>query len=479
MPRPNEEARAALRRLLGKGPISTGELVQTLGVSAPSVHRMLLELGGDLVSAGQTRQRRHALRRWLRGTVSSLPVFAIDAQGRAGAMTTIELVQPEGSLALLDPQVWPPTEADDGWWDSLPYPLFDMRPQGYLGRLVARALAQPLHVSDNPEEWSFDDVLAYLMQYGSDSTGNLIVGEQAMQAWSRERARGLEGIPAAQVGPRYLELAEVAVGQGVPGSSAGGEFPKFTAVRELAGADTPHVIVKFSGSDDSAPVRRWSDLLVCEHLALEAMQGVGGIPVARSRIVQHGGRTFLESERFDRHGDFGRSAVITLSSVDGALVGSGVTEWPRVLRARGAGELFTPELIARGEEMFWFGRFIGNSDMHTGNLSLRPLGRNFGGAPAYDMLPMMYAPMRGGEVPAREFDPSGFPVPPAGREEAWQRMLRAALAFWEAAAEDARITEGFRQICADNAQALERWAEAWAHVPADQIVEREGRRQRG
>jgi HipA-like C-terminal domain len=458
----NIEARQALRRLLQRAPASTGELVRMLGVSAPSVHRMLHELAGEIVSAGRTRQRRHALRRQLRGTVSSLPIFAIDEHGRARATGSIDLVHPQGCLAALEPEVWPRSADADGWWEGLPYPLQDMRPQGYLGRLVALALARPLHVSENPEDWSDDDILVYLSQYGSDQSGNLVVGEQAMQAWSRERSRGVEPVGGADTGAAYAQRAQSVLEQGVIVSSAGGEFPKFTAARELDGALTPHVIVKFSGADDSAPVRRWSDLLVCEHLALQALGQVGGLDVARSRVLQHGGRTFLESERFDRHGDFGRSPLVTLSSVDAALIGSRETQWPKVLREPAARSLFTEAVIATAEEKHWFGRFIANTDMHAANLSLRPRGRMFDVAPAYDMLPMLYAPLRGGEVPVREFDPAGLPTPPASRDQAWDRMLQAALAFWAAAASDGRITPAFRVICAANGLALQRWADIWA-----------------
>lgn len=461
---PHTEARQAFRQMLQRGPASTRELVGTLQVSAPTVNRILHELARDLVSAGRTRQRRHALRRPLRGTFSTVPVFAIGEHGRAVPAGSIELVSPRGCLADLDPTVWPRGHAD-GWWDGLPYPLYDMRPQGYLGRLLALALAQQLNVSENPDEWTDDDILVYLSQYGSDQSGNLVVGQQAIQAWSRERSRPLEVIEGAEIGPAYLRLAEAAVGRGGGGSSAAGEFPKFTAARELDGAATPHVIVKFSGADDSATVRRWSDLLVCEHLALEALGREGGLQVARSRVLQHGGRTFLESERFDRHGEFGRSPVVTLSSVDAALLGSRETQWPKVLREPAARPLFSDAVIATAEEKYWFGRFIANTDMHTGNLSLRPRGTMFDVAPAYDMLPMLYAPLRGGEVPAREFDTAGFPTPPAGREEGWHRMLQAALAFWAAAASDPGITQAFRGICQANGDSLLRWAEMWGPQP--------------
>jgi hypothetical protein len=112
--------------------------------------------------------------------------------------------------------------------------------------------------------------------------------------------------------------------------------------------------------------------------------------------------------------------------------------------------------------------------MHSSNLGLRPVaqprtgalvGLSLGGAfdiaPAYDMLPMYYAPLRGSEVPARDFDSSGFPPPPAGREQDWQRILQAALPFWNAAAADDRITQAFREVGAQNGEALHRWSGIW------------------
>ena len=42
---------------------------------------------------------------------------------------------------------------------------------------------------------------------------------------------------------------------------------------------------------------------------------------------------------------------------------------------------------------------------------------------------------------------------PAERE-AWERAARAAIAFWQTAAADERISTGFRAICADNAAVL-------------------------
>ncbi|GAA3995266.1 hypothetical protein GCM10022279_18570 [Comamonas faecalis] len=58
---------------------------------------------------------------------------------------------------------WPvPDEARDGWWPGLPYLLHDMRPQGYMGRLFARAEHHALGVAPDPQAWSDDDMLPML-----------------------------------------------------------------------------------------------------------------------------------------------------------------------------------------------------------------------------------------------------------------------------------------------------------------------------
>ena len=168
------------------------------------------------------------------------------------------------------------------------------------------------------------------------------------------------------------------------GSSAVGEFPKFPALRERAGASTPQVLVKFSGAGDAAAERRWADLLVCEHLALQALNGMDsidgltGMPgmsghwAARSAIVQHAGRTFLEVERFDRHGLWGRSPVVSLATLDAVFVGHGNGDWPRLAAALAALGLLDGHALPATTLLWWFGRLIANTDMHAGNLSFRP-----------------------------------------------------------------------------------------------------------
>jgi hypothetical protein len=469
----NQLAREQLPVLLARrAAVSAPELAAQLGVSSATLHRMLGGLGAPLLSSGQARRTRYALRRPLRGKLADLPLYAVDEAGRAQPLGPLALLQPQGCHLLLDRSAWPvPDEAADGWWDGLPYPLFDLRPQGYMGRQLARAQHRLLGVSANPDEWSDDDVLQVLSQAGADGSGHLILGDAACERWLASQAEpaasAAEPVDALAVGgtrlgAHYAALAELAVATGVPGSSAAGEFPKFAAQRTLAGSATPHVLVKFSGADGSPAVRRWADLLVCEHLALTAAAALPGVQASASRIVQHAGRTFLEAERFDRLGRWGRSPLLSLATVNAALLGDASTDWTLLARRLVAGGWLSADDEAAVQRLWWFGRLIANTDMHTGNLSLRPVPREGGGAgalqlaPAYDMLPMRYAPLPGGEVPLRDFEPA-LPLPPL--RAVWLQACAAALAFWQQAAQDTRISGAFQALCAANAQRLARVAE--------------------
>ena len=115
-------------------------------------------------------------------------------------------------------------------------------------------------------------------------------------------------------------------------------------------------------------------------------------------------------------------------------------------------KLISPKTARTIELLWWFGKLTGNSDMHEGNLAFRA---NMELTPAYDMLPMMFAPAPGGEVPTREFTPVS-PLP--GERELWQ-LAAAAIVYWRRCAEDDRVSDEFRKICAECANVVQRRAE--------------------
>lgn len=423
------------------------------GIDRATFMRLVRSAGDDIVAAGRSRRTRYSLRRPLAGKITPIPLYRIDQAGVGHELGELSLTYPEGSVLSAPGRFpWPlDRDMNDGWFDGLPYPLFDMRPQGFLGRNFAYHHALDLGVPDNPESWSDDDIVFVLAMTGHDQPGDLILGETAYRRFLDYRQQGdARFLTEAVLATEYPRLAELAIAHGEGGSSAGGEFPKFTARRDLEGRKV-NVIVKFSGADDSPAVRRWADLLVCEHLANEVMAETLNVPTAQSAIRRYAGRTFLEVIRFDRHGDFGRSGVCTLGSLNAALAGTAGARWTKTaLALQTAGSGVTNETISAIRHIWWFGKHIGNTDMHEGNLAFRP---DMSLAPAYDMLPMLYAPLRGGELPARVYVPE-LPLP--DEAQAWRQAAQAGIVYWQTCAGDERISAEFRLICEANAHQLSR-----------------------
>jgi serine/threonine protein kinase HipA of HipAB toxin-antitoxin module len=211
----------------------------------------------------------------------------------------------------------------------------------------------------------------------------------------------------------------------MPGSSAGGEQPKF-----IAFATTPdgprHVLVKFSEPDAGPVGERWRDLLLAEHLALETLRAAG-IAAATTRLIDTTGQRFLEVERFDRVGALGRRAVFSLSALDAEFVGAGASGWPAIARRLAAQKVIVPQAAESAALLWAFGTLIGNTDMHGGNLSfLSDQGPPCEIAPAYDMSPMGFAPRSGGGLPDSLGDAA---IDPGVSNETWRSAEVLARTF--------------------------------------------------
>lgn len=426
-----------------------GELLRRLRISRPSLMRAITELDGQVVSRGRARRTAYAARRLIRGNPSPLLLYRIDESGRAHEAGLLEPIYPEGcAMNFTEACPWPlEDEMADGWFRGVPYPLSDMRPQGFLGRNFAHQFAAILQVDEDVTRWGEDDVLHALSVLGWDQPGNYILGEHALRRFLDEQQRSSYFLADDVINTEYPSCALQALNFGVADSSAAGEFPKFTA-RRLINEQPAHVIVKFSGTNGSPQEQRWSDLLVCEHLALITIADTLQLRAAQSRIYQLAGRTFYEVDRFDRHGKFGRSAVCTWHELNAALFGL-AGPWSEGAEALLKKGYISAETARQINLLEHFGRLIANTDMHDGNLAFLP-GLTL--TPAYDMLPMLYAPQRGVELVERKFTPA-LPMP---RERGdWVLAAKAALVFWHRAERDERISERFRFICKANAEHIE------------------------
>ncbi len=432
-------AQSLLVQLRARGPSGAPELVQALGVSQPTFSRVVREEPAVLV-AGRARATRYAARRVIPGVEDPLPVYEVTARG-SRHLATLCPVRPRGFYVE-------PAGGLGGWHDDLPWFLNDLRPSGFLGRRVPLEVPQ-LGLPADVRYWSGDHVLAWLRHEGVDTVGNLVVGDTAL----------VRALTAAPVNPvhgtavEYAALAERALADGLPGSSAAGEQPKFLATR----SGIP-VLVKFSPPVADRAGARVADLLRAEHLALEAV-AAAGFTAARSRVVEGDGRVFLEVERFDRTVGGGRSGVVSLLSLDSAFVG-GLRDWTSSVVGLARSRRVPVSAVAATRWLDTFGALIANTDRHGGNLSFRFEAGVVGElAPVYDMLPMNYFPRAGSIVDLP------FPLPePAPSYAAVQRSaLAAALGFWGSVAEEVGGSLG--GIAAEAGERLSRFGELLERLP--------------
>lgn len=431
-----------------RGVATSAELGAALGVSQPTVSRALAPLvqSGQVRRVGAARSQRYLLARSVRDVGDDVMVMRVNEQG---------VPAPFGRMVPLHGGAfW--VDEEDGvsqLHDSLPWFLADMRPQGFMGRNFAHTHPE-LQLHSDPRHWSDDDVLRALALCGDDLPGNLVVGSASLERFFALADR----LPRAASDADYPQLAQRALQGTLPGSSAGGEQPKFCCVTD-AGTGARSVIVKFSSAGTGPADERTRDLLLCEHLALRVLGGAG-LPAARTQAFVRAGRVFLESERFDRHSPWqpgaaglppGRIGMVSLMVYDAEYVGEMDTWAATALRMEARG-LLQPEDARTLRLLDAYGRLIGNTDRHYGNISLVLVEDDWRLSPTYDMLPMLYMPIAG-ELVAQDLAVQQM-VPTAATLEVWPQAQALALAFWQAVAQEGRISAGFREIAQGHAQAL-------------------------
>jgi len=418
--------------VLSEGPATATVLAQRLDTSQPTVSRLIEASRAEVAVLGRRRSTRYGLYRQVRDLPAETTVHRISREGESSPIGTLIPLRPE--------HFWFENREDpqrSALFQSLPWFMTDMRPQGYLGRLFPATFPE-LQLPDHVAHWNEDHALYALARRGEDAVGNLIVGDESLARWLAQ-AHLTRAIAREDRWRAYLVLAERTLAGEVTGSSAGGDFPKFGA-EITAGDSSQHVLVKFSSSLDTRAGQRWSDLLLAEHLASEVLTEHDH-PAAASEFQTQGQRAFLEVQRFDRSGARGRIGLVSLAAMDDQFVGQRVG-WPEssaVLRRLGRIS------IDDARELRWlsaFGTLIANADMHLGNASFFHDGRALRLAPAYDMLPTTFGPLRD-EVVERQYE---IPVPRAGHADQWRAALPVARAYWDRVAADARASAEFQEI---------------------------------
>jgi len=413
------DLRAELNR---HGVLSAADLRERLDVSPATLMRMVRDAEPEILRIGRGRATRYGLRQvWPNLDSSRFPMFRIRESGKAvsaGELTTLVFHQ----------TAWMPMAMVVS---GLPPELADARPSGFLGRYFAAANAD-LRLPPRLSDWSDHHILLAMSRRGEDLPGNLIVGEESFARWQELR-------PVSRSRNDYPALAEATIEGHPPGSSAGGERPKFGAM-----VGDSHMLVKFVGRGGVGDVvaRRWCDLLILEGVALQVVAS-HGIPSANTNIIETPGYWFLESERFDRMGVRGRTAVLSLAAVHGDLADS----WARAAVALKGARRLSDEDTRRLCWLDAFGALIANTDRHQYNILFFPEGSQLRLAPAFDQVSMLYAPTGDGQVPPRDFV---LPHATANTLDVWEVAREAARQFWEQGSRDMRLSDDARLICANN-----------------------------
>ena len=416
-----------LHLLLAGADKSAKQLCSDLSISQPTLSRLMAKSTG-VIAYGPKSATRYTVTLEQQGLVPC-PMYRVDPCGMITPVGTLVPVL-RGRFVVID------ESGAKALHDSLPWYVQDVRPQGFIGARFAHAHAD-LHLPESVREWTDQHILTALSQRGEDLPGNLIIGSASL-----ERYLGAAP-PLAHTREEYGALASAAIAGEINASSAGGEHPKFLCYNGLH-----QLLVKFSapisGASASPAARRWADLLVCEAIANQVLTA-HGIAGASTTALQAGGRMVLESVRFDRTAA-GRVGMVSLAAVDAEYLGL-EKGWLAAAEVLFAQKRIDAATLATVRILDLFGRMIGNSDMHSGNLSfLTEDFQNFRLAPVYDMTPMMYAPSSQGEISIKEFRP---PTPAPTSLTAWRAARVIAAEFWTTVAAHPEVSANFKEIAVE------------------------------
>ncbi len=401
----------AIAALLARGePLTAAQLAAATGRTQASISLGIKALGERVHRMGAARSTRYALKQDILGLPAQ---HALVWNGPDPMPTQF------GTLTYLHGDYVHVQSGRTQWLSQgrLPWFLSPLRPQGFLGRELARS--NPNFPPD-PGQWSLAQILYAVVHYVHDTVGAFFINDVLM----RSRSVPTE---ADTLGDHYDLLAQQ-IGTGLPvGSSAAGEQPKFVTLSR----GNQRCIVKFSPPRGTPFGERWNALLQLEHLALTVLSK-RGIASAASEIIQTPTRSYLQSARFDRLPDHSMRHVVAIDALHDEFVGGPRQHWVHTSQALHAKGLITAQELLHIATIHAFGHFIGNTDMHFGNLSffvddvLKP---KISLAPVYDMLPMMWRPsVHDGNLsdsPVRE-----QPLP-AGFEHAQSQARDWAIEFWE------------------------------------------------
>ena len=139
---------AALANALFSGTRTGAELRGGLGISQPTLSRLLKATRAEVAVLGRGRSTRYGLYRRIRELPPELPVHRVSQDGAIERIATLVTIAP--GRFWFDDLEQPRASRE---FESLPWFITDMRPQGYLGRLFPLRY-EDLSLPDRIGDWN-------------------------------------------------------------------------------------------------------------------------------------------------------------------------------------------------------------------------------------------------------------------------------------------------------------------------------------
>jgi len=136
----------SIKEYLEQGPATSKEIQAATGLNQSAVSRQIRDMGDNIIRLQNGRSPRYAVTRNAFGGNDKLPLSMIDAHGNTVLAAYIRPLVSGGFF--VEPATGMPSlllgESKNGLYDDLPYFLFDLSPQGFLGRKIAEDMAAQL-----------------------------------------------------------------------------------------------------------------------------------------------------------------------------------------------------------------------------------------------------------------------------------------------------------------------------------------------
>ncbi len=173
----------SIKEYLERGPSTSKEIQAATSLSQSSVARRLRSMGDNVVQIQKGKSVRYAVTCNAFGVNDKIPLGMVDHLGKVSVAAYLRPLS-HGGFFLQPVAKAPPLllgESGTGLHDGLPYFLYDLRPQGFLGKQIAGKMATRLEGSpSDTRQWTSSHIGKYLISNGDDLPGNFILGEQSI-----------------------------------------------------------------------------------------------------------------------------------------------------------------------------------------------------------------------------------------------------------------------------------------------------------